>query len=576
MTVAIDFLRRQLSESAALPELSVLAVAVGLVTGVVVLLFRVCIEVATWLIHGQATGFHETTSIEFRLALPIVAALALGIMLNRLPPDSRRFGVVHVMERLARHRGRLPMKGALSQFAGGVFGLAMGLSGGREGPAVHLGAAASSLLGEAFRLPDNCVRTLVACGTAAAIGASFNTPMAGVIFAMEVVMMEYAIVSFIPIIISTVTATILSRWYLGDVIEFSGLETDLRSLLEVPYIMLSGLVVGLLGGLFIVLVKTFAEFRRWPFWVRATAAGLITGLAAVVAPQVLGIGYDTVNQALLDNFAWTALLVILVAKTVASAACVGVGLPVGIIGPTLVMGSLLGGLLGAGGNALAPELASDPALYVMLGMAAMMAAVLQAPLAALVAVLELTANPNLILPAMLIIAVATVTVSQLLKQRSALLTMLATLGVRYPPHPAAQHLMRVGVASLMSRNLVEVPSEPEPRALESALSANPEWIVVGVPGGSPLVLDARDVVAYREANTATDGQSDLTAVPSRLGNAGIVDVRATLQEALTELNRSGGHALCVIRGSTTKNPTNEPARVVGVLTREAIERQAWW
>ena len=568
----MEFLRRQLSESAALPQLSVLAVAVGLVTGVVVLLFRGAIEGVTWLLHGQTADAHETLSLEWRVLLPILGALGLGLLLNRLPSDSRRFGVVHVMERLARHRGRLPLRSALNQFVGGVFGLSMGLSGGREGPAVHLGAAASSLLGEAFRLPDNCVRTLVACGTAAAIGASFNTPMAGVIFAMEVVMMEYAIASFIPVIIATVTATVLSRWHLGDVIEFSGLETDLRSLLEIPYIMVSGIVVGLLGGLFIVLVRKFAEVRAGPFWVRATAAGAITGVAAIIAPQVLGVGYDTVNQALLDNFVWTSLLVILIAKTVASAACVGVGLPVGIIGPTLVMGAVLGGLLGAAGNALAPELASETALYVMLGMAAMMAAVLQAPLAALVAVLELTANPKVILPAMLIIAVATLTVSQLLKQRSVLLTTLATLGVRYPPHPAAQHLMRVGVASLMSRDVVQLPRQPEPAELTSALSTKPEWIVVDIPGGLPLVLNADDVVAYHGENVATD-PPDLNAMRST--SAGIVDVRATLQEALTELNRVGSNALCVIHAAK-KLPADEPITVVGVLTRQDIERQAWW
>ena len=567
----MEFLRRQLSESAALPELSVLAVAVGLLTGVVVLLFRGAIEGVSWLLHGDG---HAALSLELRVILPVLGALGLGILLNRLPPDARRFGVVHVMERLARHRGRLPLRSAINQFAGAVFGLSMGLSGGREGPAIHLGAAASSLLGEAFRLPDNCVRTLVACGTAAAIGASFNTPMAGVIFAMEVVMMEYAIVSFIPIIIATVTATVLSRWFLGDVIEFSGLETDLRSLLEVPYIMVSGIAVGLLGGLFIVLVKTFAEFRAGPFWARATAAGAITGAAAIVAPQVLGVGYDTVNQALLDNFVWTSLLVILIAKTVASAACVGIGLPVGIIGPTLVMGAVLGGLLGAAGNALAPELASDTALYVMLGMAAMMAAVLQAPLAALVAVMELTANPNVILPAMLIIAVATLTVSQLLKQRSALLTTLATLGVRYPPHPAAQHLMRVGVASLMSRDVVQLPKQPDPAELDSALSMKPEWIVVDIPGGLPLLLSVEDVVATRAENAAATGVPDLTATPS--SSAGIVDVRATLQEALTELNRAGSDALCVIRPASKNPPEDEPIAAVGVLTRDDIERQAWW
>ena len=258
----------------------------------------------------------------------------------------------------------------------------------------------------------------------------------------------------------------------------------------------------------------------------------------------------------------------------ASAACVGVGLPVGIIGPTLVMGAVLGGLLGAAGNALAPDIASDTALYVMLGMAAMMAAVLQAPLAALVAVLELTANPKVILPAMLIIAVATLTVGQLLRQRSVLLTMLATLGVRYPPHPAAQHLMRVGVASLMSRDVVQLPREPEPAELNSALSTTPEWIVVDTPGGLPLVLSGEEVVAYHGDNVAATDPPDLTATPST--RAGVVDVRATLQEALTELNRAGSDALCVVRAASRKSPEDEPITVVGVLTREDIERQAWW
>ena len=576
MTAAMEFFRRQLSEGGALPELSLLAVAVGLVTGLVVLLFRWAIEGAAWLIHGREADGHEALSLELRVLLPVLAAVLLGVLLNRLPPDSRHFGVVHVMERLARHRGRLPWRSAANQFVGGVFGLAMGLSGGREGPAVHLGAAASSLLGEAFRLPDNCVRTLVACGTAAAIGASFNTPMAGVIFAMEVVMMEYAIVSFIPIIIATVTATVLSRWFLGDVIEFSGLETDLRSLLEVPFIMLAGLIVGIVGGLFIALVKTFAQLRTWPFWVRATMAGAITGAAAIFAPQALGVGYDTVNQALLDNFAWTMLLIVLVAKTVASAACVGVGLPVGVIGPTLVMGALLGGLLGAAGNALAPELASETPLYVMLGMAGMMAAVLQAPLAALVAVMELTANPKVILPAMLTIAVATLTVSQVLRQRSVLLTALSTSGIRYPPHPAAQHLMRVGVASLMSRDVVQLPNRPASAALKTALADDPDWVVVDVPGGLPSVLRGGEVVAYHDRHAEEAAPLDLLATPLAWENAGTVDARATLQEALTELNRVGGNALCVVRHASGKRTDDEAVTVVGVLTREDIERQAWW
>ena len=431
-----DLFRRQLAGIDTLPTLSILGVVAGVLTGAVMVLFRWLLDGAAWLLRGQDAESFENLSAATYLFMPICAAVVLGFAFNRLPPASRRLGVVHVMERLANHRGKLPWRAAWHQFAGTLVGLTGGLSGGYQGPAVHIGAAASGQLGEWFRLPPRGVRTLVACGVAGAIGASFNTPLAGVVFAMEVVMMEYTIIGFMPVILATVTATVVNRWALGDALAFSVPETELNSLLEVPYIMLAGLVVGVVGGVFIVLVKTCAEFEKWPFWMKAAVAGAVTGGLALVTPAVLGVGHDTVNEALLGQLAWTTLLVILVAKIVASAACVGVGLPVGMIGPTLVIGALAGGLLGEAGNAMAPGEASEPALYVMLGMAAMMAAVLQAPLAALVAVLELTGNPNIILPAMVIIVVAMLTVRLVFKQRSVFLTTLEGLGIQYPP-PAA-------------------------------------------------------------------------------------------------------------------------------------------
>ncbi len=565
----LDSFRHQLAGVEALPQVSILAVIAGGLTGAVMLAFRGAIEAGAWLIRGQDSEAFEELGPEVHLLAPIAGALVLGIVLNRLPAETRRLGVVHVMERMSRHQGHMPWRGALYQFAGGVVGLTAGLSGGREGPAVHLGAATSSLLGDAFRLPNNSIRTLVACGSAAAIAASFNTPMAGVIFAMEVVMMEYTVASFIPVILAAVTATVVNRWFFGDVIAFSVPDTDLRSLLEVPYIMLAGLAVGTVGGVFTLLVKTFAGFRAWPFWARATAAGAITGGLATIAPAVLGVGYDTVNEALLGNLAWTALLVILVAKIIASAACVGVGLPVGMIGPTLVMGALLGGLIGKVGSVLAPEYASEPALYVMLGMAATMAAVLQAPLAALVAVLELTANPNVILPAMLIIVVATLTVSQVFKQRSIFLATLAALGMRYPLDPVSQHLLRAGVSALMTRGIARLPSRSNAGQLRARLATDPIWIVVenAAGDGGYRVLEPPRLAAHLEAKP-DDHAIDLGAIPTVGQAAGVIHNRATLLEALVELDRAGVEALCV----TKAEPGSPAPSVTGVLTREAIER----
>lgn len=424
-------LRHGLARMNTLPRLSLLAVASGLLAGIVIALFRAALLAGGWLTGNDGGDNFEALPPALQVLLPVLGAFAIGVAFNRLPAQERRLGVVHVMERLASQQGRLSWRGAWRQFAGAVVGLTAGLSGGREGPAVHLGATTASLLGAAVKLPEDGTRTLVACGSAAAIGATFNTPLAGVVFAMEVVLMQYTIAGFIPVILATATATVVNRWVFGDITVLETPTTDLRSLLEVPYIVFVGIAVGVVGGIFIALVKSVSAIRAWPFWLRATAAGAITAAAAWFAPAVLGISYDTINEALLGNIAGTALLIILVAKVVASAVCVGVGLPVGVIAPTLVIGALAGGLLGEIGNALMPEQASEPALYVMLGMAAMMAAVLQAPLAALTAVLELTANPNIILPAMLVIVAATLTVREVFKQRSLLLTTLAAFGIDY-------------------------------------------------------------------------------------------------------------------------------------------------
>lgn len=414
-----------------LPRLSLLAVVAGLAAGTVILAFRAALE-AVGALHGGIDHF-ETLPPAVRLLLPIAGALAIGLLCHRLPAESLRLGVVHVMERLARHQGRMPWAAAGRQFGGNVFALNMGLSGGHEGPAVHLGAAASSLVGQALDVRPDELRNLVACGAAAAIAASFNTPLAGVIFAMEVVLMEYTILGFVPVIIATVTATVLARWAFGSATIFLVPPSDLASLAEVPVIVLAGLAVGLVGGAFILLVEAFSRLERWPFWVRATTAGAITGALALVAPAVLGIGYDTVDAALLGQIAWGVLLLTLVAKIIATAACVGLGLPVGIIGPTLVMGAVLGGIAGDVLGVVVPQWQAEAPLYVVLGMAAMMAAVLQAPLAGLAAVLELTGNPNIILPAMLIVVVAMLTVRIVFRRRSVFLTTLRSVGIRYPP-----------------------------------------------------------------------------------------------------------------------------------------------
>jgi CIC family chloride channel protein len=413
------------------------------------------------------------------------------------------------------------------------------------------------------------VRTLVACGAAAAIAGSFNTPIAGVIFAMEVVMMEYTIGSFIPVIIAAVVTTVMAQYVHGAEQAFTVPAQHMGSLLEIPYIVLAGIAVGCVASAFIRLVQEFARLGNRPFWLRAFAAGGITGLAALIVPEVMGVGYDTVNGAMLGQIAVTSLLLIVVMKVLCSAAAVGLGLPVGLIGPTFVVGAALGGVLGWLGNFLYPDAGASVGLYVTLGMAAMMGAVLQAPLAALMAVLELTANPRLILPAMLIIVVAALVTSVVFRQKSAFLLTLETLGLKYPPDPVTLHLQRAGVASIMNRALVRLANPCPVEEALLALARQPLWIVVETsPGHVRCVLRATDLMVYLNELPAREESEaiDLLEIPGQRLDVGNLDHRATLAEAQAVLDEGEAEALCIRR---TTAPLIES--VVGVVTQRDID-----
>ena len=565
--ITLEFFRRRLAHVDAPAQLAGLAVLTGLLAGGVILIFRLLIEsvAATWVTGGDPENF-EALGMLPRILVPLGGALFIGAALNRFMPSARRVGVVHVMERLSRHQGYLPARAAWVQFFGGIIALATGQSGGREGPAIHLGAAASSFLGRAFRLPNNSMRTLVACGTAAAIAGSFNTPIAGVIFAMEVVMMEYTIASFIPVILSSVIATLLTHWAIGNEAAFAVPALQMNSLTEIPFIALVGVIVGCAAAGYIWLVRRFARLSEFPFWQRATLAGLITGLVAAAVPEVMGIGYDTVNKALLGQVGITLAVALILAKGVTSAAAVGLGLPVGLIGPTLLIGTAIGSAAGVIGGGFADG-ASHPGFYVMLGMSAMMAAVLQAPLAALMCVLELTANPNIILPAMLIIVVATLTTSEVFKQQSVFLTTLNTLGLQYPPSPVTLQLQKVGVAAIMNRGIARLPETIGVTEAESALEGNPRWVLVeDADGEVKTALSATDLRLFLDDKQGEIDAVHLLELPGMRKDTASIDVRATLFEAQQILRNGSAEALCVRRSSA---PMIAP--IVGVITQDDID-----
>ncbi len=562
----LDHLTERLAAMEALPQLAVLGMISGLLAGAVIVAFRLVVDLGqrAWLPEAQPDAF-ESLAPWLRLAAATAGGLLVGLLLQAMSPAQRLVGVLHVMERLTYHQGHLPLRNLLVQFAGAAICLISGHSVGREGPSIHLGAASGSQVGLRLGLPNNSIRTLVACGTAAAIAASFNTPIAGVIFAMEVVMMEYTITGFTPVILAAVSGAVLTRAVFGADTAFSVPALEMHSLWDLPWLVLIGLVLGALSAAFIRLLRfSSAALPRVPLWLRTTLAGAVVGLLAMAVPQIMGVGYDTVSGVLLGQVGLGLLLAIAVFKLLATTMGLGLGLPGGLIGPTLVIGAAAGGALGVLGGMLNPLHASSPGFYAMVGMGAMMSATLQAPLAALMALLELTGNPNIILPGMLVVVIANMVAREVFHQESVYLALMRARGLDYRNDPVAQSLRRVGVAAVMDRSYTECPSHLERASAEQLLAENPHWLLVRDDGPPLTLLPAADLA--RALSESEAGEFDLLAIPARRRDLAPIHLQATLQEALETLQSSRAEVLYVQRPTA---PLIQ--RIYGVLTREAVE-----
>lgn len=575
--ISIEHHRQRLAGTESLPQLAVLSVAIGVVAALVVLLFVMLIKLGTQFVIGVGPERFEDLNALWRFVVPVAGATIVGLALTRLSDQDRRVGTVHVMEQLGLHHGYMPRRNFAVQFFGGVGSLVSGVSGGREGPAIHLGAAAASWLAQRLRMPHNSVRTLTACGIAAAIAASFNTPIAGVILTMEVVVMEYTIASFLPVILSSFTATAIMRLLLGDAALFSPIGIELTDLGTIPNIILMGICLGLVATAFNYLVEFFSKQKFGSFWMRASLAGVVTGVAAIFIPEAMGMGYDTVDAALSGAVTWSLIFTVafLVAKIIATAASVGLGLPVGLIGPTVVMGAAFGLLAG---NLSNPDPDGNPAhtvFYVLLGMAGMMAAVLHAPLAALMAILELTGNSGIIFPAMLVIAAATITTSGLFGRRSIFLARLNALGVTYPLPPSTQVLLRHGVESFVSSDYEIINDQTDKvatlRRIDMARHRSgrlPHWLVVWNSEASELrLVDSSQLIEELEQSKSMVFQLNNMNVSQPTLHS--CDRRATLDDAMLVMDREQTDVVCVLR-----NPDSPIMDIVGLLFREEIEQVA--
>lgn len=563
--------RNRLAHVDALPQLTLLGLASGLLAGSVIIGFRFLVEGSLGQLLPEHDEYFEGLSPQVRFALPVAGALILLAILYAVKAPSRATGVGHVLDRLHNHQGHLPFRNAGVQFVGGAIALLSGHSAGREGPAVHLGAASASKLGQWLRLPNNSLRPLVACGVAAAIAASFNTPMAGVIFAMEVVLMEYTIAGFIPVILAAVAGTTLTQLAFGPDIVFMDGQQLTGHLSELPIMAAMGVLIALAAASYIKLHSSCVRHTaRWPLWIRIPLAGLIAGLGGLLVPEVMGMGYDTIGGALTGELIGPSLALVLIAKLLVTALVLGLGVPGGVIGPTLVMGACLGGAAGYFAATL-PVTVSEPGVYAIVGMSAMMAAVINAPLAAIIAILELTYNPGILFPGMLVVVVASLATRWLFQCDGLFSTLLEQEGKSNRPKLMQQLLSRTGVRSLMHRRFCHAQRELTLAQARALLKLQPEWIILQ---DKHLLIEPAALVQHLESlETEADEKKspdapetqepmDLLAIPAKRLEMVAISPSANLYEAWQTLNQSQVDALYVPASG---------GGIAGLVTRDQLE-----
>jgi len=402
-------------------RLTLLGLLSGLLAGATVLAFRGAIDWGQhFLLPPGDSGNYEALPPWLRILLPVSLGLLLGLAFDWMPRSLREVGVTHVLKRLqAPGQERLPPANMLTQFFGAVVAIVSGHSVDREGPAVHIGAASASFLGQRLHLTAEEDITLAACGAAAAIAAAFDTPLAGVIFAIEVLRIRYQVSRYLPVIVAAVVGAMVSRSLPLPDPGFIVSPEHLGSDWEYTTLISLGCVTGLLAVAFIGVTGTVAaRTSAWRCALSFPIAGLITGLLALWRPEVMGTSYDTLDRLLQGQGDLLFVTALMLTKLIATGCAVGLRVPGGLIGPSLFIGGAAGSAVGLAVAQLTHADIASPGFYATIGMVAMMGATLRAPLAALTALLELTANPNIILPGMVAVASAKLMTRLLRGQKS--------------------------------------------------------------------------------------------------------------------------------------------------------------
>ncbi len=546
-----------------------IAIVIGIAGGFGAVFFRWLIGTFQHLAWGPDRTPLEAFSQSpwfLRITIPAIGGLLVGLIVKFFAPEARGHGVPEVMNAVARQGGVIrPVVAVAKSFASAI-SIATGGSVGREGPIVQIGSAIGSTVGQWLRLSTRRIRICVGCGAAAGIAATFNAPIAGAFFAAEVILGEFGTGAFGPVVISSVAATAIARSFLGDVPAFEIPEYALLHPAEILVYAVLGVVTGVVAVAYIKTLHWFEElFDRpggLPDYVQPVVGGLAIGSLGLVLPQIMGVGYETIEAALRGNLGLGILIWIVVGKLVATSFTLGSGGSGGVFAPSLLMGAALGGVVGEVVGRFAPFPMAPSGAYAVVGMGAMVAAATHAPITAILIIFEMTGDYRVILGLMASIVVAT-QVAQRLQRESIYTIKLARRGIRLEAGQEVNVLRKLRVQDVMHPEVETVSPATGLEDLFRRMVQSPgyEFFTIDDAGNLSGVIsvdDLRRLLPEREELSNIVIARDLAASP-------VIFVREddSLDHAMRQFGKRRFGELPVL-------PPGDSMRPIGVLRRDEV------
>ena len=545
--------------------LSILAILIGILGGYGAVLFRYAIKAAQYCFYQNTHDiltFAHTLPSYLKIGLPALGGLIVGPIIYFGAHEAMGHGVPEVMEAVVLRGGRIRSRVALVKILASGISIGSGASVGREGPIVQIGSSIGSTMARLLRVAGGREKTMVGCGAAAGIAATFNAPIAGVLFAIEVLLGDFGLSTFSPVVLSSVTATTISRYYFGDFPAFVIPTYYVVSLWEFLFYPVLGIAAGLVALLFITSLyrceDLFNELKI-PDYLKPALGGLLLGCLLYQWPYVFGVGYGAVNLSLTNQMPVLLLFGLVFIKILATSITLGSGASGGIFAPSLFIGAMTGGFFGWCVHELFPLFTASSGAYALLGMGALVAGTTHAPITAILIIFELTGDYGIILPLMLSCILSTI-ITTSLKQGSIYTIKLLRRGVDISEGWEQSILRNLYIREIMSAQVVTIPeSMPLVDIINTLKDYNVSYLYM-VNGKDELT----GIISFRDIRPVLQEDALKQLVIAKdMATTDVITVRATdnVQVALELMGRKGIAQLPVVAEDSAK-------KIIGTISKK--------